>query len=111
MSIATNIAARQDAEEMIAFIGEKPARFWELLAEHCARQLPPRPADRDPLPPMSEAEATRFEGVRFPYGKHAGELIGSVDCDYVLFVTEGDEFSKQLRRYVKSQRFQNRQPD
>jgi hypothetical protein len=109
--IAINIAARKDAEEMIAFIGEKPARFWEVLAEHCAKQLPAKPEQVDPLPAMNEAEAIRFEATHFPYGKHFGELIGTVDCGYVLFLTEGDAFSRNLRRYVKSDRFQRRQDE
>ncbi len=109
MNIAANIAAREDAEELIAFIGDKPQRFWELLAEHCAKQLPAKRVAADPFAPFDDRQARNFEAQPLPYGRHQGEAVGEVDCGYLLFLTEGDAFSRNLRRYVKSKRFQDRQ--
>jgi hypothetical protein len=112
-AIAINKKAREDAQEFMAFIedqaGQQPQRFWEVLGESVSAKLPPNPQPVDRFPPMGEQEAARFEIVALPYGKHRGEMVGNVPCDYLLFLTEGDEFSQRLRRYVKSKRFQDRQ--
>jgi hypothetical protein len=110
MSIADNITARQDAEEIIAFIGDKPQRFWELLAAHAAGQMPTRPVDPR-MEPMSETEAARFEKQTLQWGKHQGEEIGSVPVGYLLFLAEGDEFTRKLRRYTASKVFAQRQDE
>jgi hypothetical protein len=111
LTLAATIAARQDAEALFSLAGEQPPRFWEVLAGLVNTKLPPKPAQVDRNPPMNDQEAIRFEAEPLPYGKHAGTLVGVVDVGYLLFLTEGDEFSKRLRRYVKSQRFQSRQVD
>jgi len=111
MSIAENIAARRGAEEMIAFIGEQSQRYWECLIELAKGKLPPKPEPVDPCPAMSDFEAARFENTLVPYGKFDGKFVGDVDPSYLLFLTEGDEWSKKLRRYVKSDRFQRRQSE
>lgn len=111
LALAASIAARKDAEALFALAGEQPPRFWEVLAGLVNAKLPPPPAPVDRYPPMTEQEAIRFEAELLPYGKHAGTSVGLVDVGYLLFLTEGDEFSKRLRRYVKSQRFQLRQVD
>lgn len=108
-TIEANIAARRGAEEMIEFIGQQPARFWELLAEHCAKQLPPRPAPVERLPALTETEAIQFEKQTMPWGNHYGKAIGEVPCEYLIFLAEGDEFSQRIKRYVKSKVFQDRQ--
>lgn len=108
-AIAENIKARRGAEEMIDFIGQQPQRFWECLIELATAKLPAKPAPVDPCPPMSDFEAARFENTLVPYGKFDGKFVGDVDPSYLLFLTEGDEWSKKLRRYVKSERFQRRQ--
>lgn len=111
-ALQANIDARKDAEESISFIEncyDTPQRFWEIIAEHAAKKLPAKPAPVDPLPAMTEGEAIAFESREVPYGKWAGYEVGQVDCEYLIFLTEGDEFSKRIRRYVKSKRFQDRQ--
>jgi hypothetical protein len=110
VSIADNITARQDAEEIIAFIGDKPQRFWEVLAAHAATNLPPDPGE-PAIEPMDDVEATRFEKYPFTWGKHIGEEVGSVPVSYLLFLAEGDEFTKRLRRYVASKVFAQRQDE
>jgi hypothetical protein len=111
--VSANIKARQDAEEVFALAGEmaKSPRFWEVLASLVAEQLPPKPQPAERFPALNEQEAMRFEATPMPYGKHAGDAVGIVPCDYLLFLTEGDEFSQRLRRYVKSKRFAERQED
>jgi hypothetical protein len=106
---AENIKARQEAESLVELAGEQPQRFWEILRDLAAEKLPavPQPADR--YPALTDVQAIRFEARPMPYGKHVGESVGEVPCDYLLFLTEGDEFSQMLRRYVKSGRFQDRQ--
>ena len=111
MSIEANIAARRGAEEMVEFIGEQSHRYWECLIELATAKLPPKPAPIDRLPAMNQQEAIRFEAQTMPWGNHYGKAVGEVECGYLIFVTEGDEFSKQLKRYVKSKRFQERQGD
>ena len=109
MSVSQNIMARQEAESLIELAGDQPERFWETLRNLAAAKLPPVPPPIDRYPPMDETEAIRFEASPVPYGKHSGEQVGMVPCDYLLFLTEGDMFSQRLRRYVKSKRFQERQ--
>ncbi len=109
-TITANIIARQDAEEIIAFIGEKPQRFWEILAQHAAAKLPAKPAERKPEP-MDDAEAKRFEEMLLPYGKHARKPVHEAPCSYLLFLSEGDEFTHQLRRYTASKLFARRQDE
>jgi len=101
-AVAANIKARQEAEALVDLAGEQPPRFWETLRDMSLAKLPPVPAPIDRHPPMDESAALRFERGVMPYGKHAGERIDEVPCDYLIFLTEGDEFSQQLRRYVKS---------
>jgi hypothetical protein len=113
--ISANIKAREDAQDFMVFVdeqaGEQPQRFWEVLAGLIASKLPPHPQPDERFPAMNEREASVFEETPMPYGKHAGDAVGAVPCDYLLFLTEGDEFSKRLRRYVKSKRFADRQED
>lgn len=111
-NIAANIQAREYALEVVDMCGtQQPQRFWECLAEMVAAKLPPKPQPVERLPAFNEQEATRFEAMPMPYGKHAGESVGEVPPDYLLFLTEGDEFSQRLKRYVKSKRFAGRQEE
>ena len=113
-TIEQNIKARQDISEIERFITDcydTPPRFWELLRDYCETKLPPKPPVVDRLPALTESEAIYTEELEMPYGKYAGQAVGEVPCEYLIFLTEGDEFSKRLKRYVKSQRFQDRQGD
>lgn len=109
--LASNIKARQEAEAFVELVGEQPQRFWETLRDLAIGRLPPAPVTVDRNPPMDDQEAIRFEASPVPYGKHSGESVGVVPCDYLLFLTEGDMFSQRLKRYVKSKRFQERQDE
>ena len=109
MNVARNIQDREYAHEVAELAGEQRERFWECLKEICDSHLPKPPEHVERFPAMTESEAMRFEAVPMPYGKHASDAVGIVPCDYLLFLTEGDEFSQRLKRYVKSKRFQERQ--
>lgn len=112
-AIATNIKARESAEKLMEFVvdeaGMQPPRFWEVFAALVAEKLPPKPATVDRHTALTEAQAIWFEAQPMPYGKHAGEQVGCVPCDYLLYLTEGDDFGRLIRRYVKSKRFAERQ--
>jgi hypothetical protein len=60
---------------------------------------------------MGDNEAAQFEKQLLPWGKHVGEEIGRVETSYLIFIAEGDEFTKRLRRYVASKTFAQRQDD
>lgn len=110
-TIQENMRARQEAEAIVELAGEQPARFWETLRDLAVAKLPPVAQPTDRHPPLTDEEAIRFEAMPLPYGKHKDETVGEVPCGYLLFLTEGDEFSQRLRRYVKSRRFAERQED
>lgn len=111
-------AARRDAEEIMAFIGEQPPAYWAVLGAMCHDKLPPAafvaPGARpDPNPPLTEVGAIAFEARKMPFGKYAGTEVGQVPPDYLAWLVEndGDEFKKTLRKYLKSDRFQQRQKE
>jgi len=110
-NIARNLQDREYATEIAEMVGKQRGRFWECLKEICESRLPkPAPAV-ERLPALTDTEASCFETCQMPYGKHVGERVEDVPVDYLLFLTECDEFSKSLKRYVKSKRFFNRQED
>lgn len=110
-NLLANVAAGQYAREVAAMCADQSQRFWESLKLQCEARLPQPEPEPDLHPPMSEQEAIRFEAVCVPYGKHIGQEIGIVPCDYLLFLAEGDKFNNQVKRYVKSGRFQKRQDE
>jgi hypothetical protein len=71
-------------------------------------KLPPPPETVDPFAPMNDQEAIRFEAECIEFGSHRGSEIGVVPCHYIGWLAE-NEFAIQLRRYVKSVRFRQRQ--
>lgn len=109
--MARNIQDREYAWEVIGMCGEQSQRFWEVLIEMAIKKLPPKPAPVEGDPPMTDQEAIHFEAKVLPYGKYHGQSVGECRESYLLFLVEGDEFSKGLRRYVKSRRFYERQED
>lgn len=109
--LATNVTARADAAALVEAAGEQPQRFWEVLAELAQEKLPKPEPVKEKHPAMTDDEAREFEEQIIPYGKYRGVAVWHAEPDYLLFLTEGDEFSRELRRYVKSKRFQARQDD
>lgn len=115
--LKANIAAREAWKELETFIPDvllyKPAdidRFHELAATEMAAKIGKVLVEDGPTFRMNENEACRFEDEVFPYGKYKGQKVGEVDPSYVLLLTEGD-FTRQLIRYARSDRFKDRQDD
>jgi hypothetical protein len=106
-----NIDDRKDAEAVAELAGEQRPRFWEELARICASRLPPPPVEDAGPGPMGEQEARRFEMERMAYGAHAGREVGTVPVSYLLWLAEGDDFTRRLRRYVASRTFADRQDE
>ena len=108
--LAANIAARREAEEILELIGEKPVRFWRALAFQVKAKLPPEPEPEQPEL-MSEEQALRFERTRVPYGKYQDCDVDMVPTEYLCWLIDGNEFTNNLRRYLKTERFKRRQAD
>ena len=109
-----NIEARRAFERVLIDVEKrlKPEinliRFWELMAEHTAKQTGGSflPAAAEPV------AARRFEKTRIPpgCGKYGGEIVSSVPLHYWININDG-EFSRAARRYVLSMWFQNQLDD
>jgi hypothetical protein len=108
-SLVDNVDALKRAEGVFELCGQETERFWECFKGLCETQLPKLPEPEDPLPAMDDREAQKFEKRRMSYGMHAGAEIGMIPPDYLLFLAEGDEFLKKLKRYIKSETFAERQ--
>lgn len=115
--LLANVQASQAAREAVAFIADEysdqPQRFWECLADQITARLPqPEPPPVDPRTlPMTDSEANRFEQETLNFGKYAGTEIGQAPIEYLLWLAEGDEFTRRLRRYVKYKMFGQRQEE
>lgn len=59
--------------------------------------------------PMNERMAIKFERETMEWGKYKDEHIGMIETEYLVWLTEGNTFIDRLKRYVKSERFKNRQ--
>lgn len=109
--VKRNMQARQDALEVVELCGAQPTRFWELLAEFAREKLGHKEyyAPVEIQPPFNEFQSAKFERTIIPYGAHVGKYIDDVPCEYLAWLTDGDEFTQNVRRYVKSARFKERQ--
>lgn len=112
--IKARILARKAAEDLLTFVPDMirehrpdPAKFWMALANIVAHQVGMRLVE-ETQKEMGIEEALRFESETMNYGHYKDKRIGDIPCSYFLFLTEG-EFAKKLRRYVRSQRFMDRQ--
>jgi hypothetical protein len=53
-----------------------------------------------PVEPMHDHEALAFGRSAMQYGKHAGTFIRDVPLEYLCMLTDPNEFTKNLKRYV-----------
>lgn len=111
-----NVFAGKAVKELLAMVptvlGEdvEEAKFWEVLAMQAASKcgmalVTPRDAGTTA---MDDKAARAFEDVAVPYGGHKGERVGDVSPRYFIGLLDG-EFGRNLRRYVASRRFRERQ--
>lgn len=112
--IAKNVKAREAVDELLTFVpevikGADEERFWECLAKEAASHIGQVLADDGMVnKPMSDAEAEKFENTtRMSKGKFQGELIKDIDLNY-LGAWLGDTFSRNMQRYLKSDRFRRK---
>jgi hypothetical protein len=104
---------RERAEECIALLEEESRgsqRFWECIRDMAQAKLP-RAAEPRAEEGMTELEARRFERHMMPRGEHAGREVGVVPTEYLCWWAEGDDFTKALRKYIKTPTFRLRQRD
>jgi len=99
--------------ELMELIGDQDQTFWRILQRLVAEKLPPditaKPVVQPVIEGMSNIEANAFEKRIMPFGIHVGTPIGEIGCDYLIFMAEGTEFTKELKRYCASERFFNLQ--
>lgn len=124
MESATETAARIDGRkvaEQVIELGDEAAAaldhpaaldsFWARMLKWLGPRIPKYPTVAG-FEPMSDAQAVLFEKAAMPWGKHAGELIGRVPLEYLVWlVDQRDEFTNDLRRYVRSKRVQGQIED
>lgn len=82
--------------------------FYDELSIEAAARIGKRVISDGPSVAMNTFEAAAFEATTVPYGIHKGKKVRDVEPSYLLAITEGD-FSKDLRRYVLSSVFKDRQ--
>lgn len=108
-----NKKAREDAAAVVELCEVQPQRFWEVLAElsgvKCNQVTAPAVADMTDTKPFNHFQATKFENTIIQYGVHSNKTIAEIPTEYLAWLAEGDEFVKDIRRYVKSARFKERQ--
>lgn len=116
--LQSNIRAREAAEAAMQFIESEwvdvTPRFWEVLGSLALAKLPKAPApvaESSDDTRMDEMTAQKFErGWMPPRGIHASKQLREVPPHYLIWWLDNslDSWTKQLARYVKSQRFQDR---
>lgn len=112
MGIKENTEASKEAKEWIAEFGDKPQRFWEQLIESAIEKLPPKRqinySNPKEIKPMNDILAMSFEREKIPYGQHKGAYVGQVKLDYLIFLAEENDFTRDVKRYVASAHFKKR---
>jgi hypothetical protein len=102
-----NMLCRQQAEEMISFIGEKPRRFWECLAGMVNAKLSvgqPAPATQPPATSkfgrnISPPDDSPERGVRV---RRAIELCDEIDEMANEVPEPGFDFAESVRERAKA---------
>jgi hypothetical protein len=114
-NVKRRVAARGVVRDMLDLIpdmirGKRITRevFLEVLVEEVAPLVGKIPVEDNPSLAMSESQAIEFEKTLVPYGVHKGKRVGEVNPDHFIRLLEG-EFHRNLLRYMRSKRFQDRQ--
>lgn len=122
MSVAQNVQARLEAEELVKkeiaallpLVDTKPEHFWRVLAELANERLDQKvkkPEVVDPLPALTDEEAVAFERSVMTFGLYEGTEVGDLPVNYIISITEDSWFIKRLKRYAKSTLFKLRQEE
>lgn len=104
-----NIKARKEAEDLLVLLDGQSERFWLALRDLINKRFPKAESSSKIEKPMSEEEVKKFEKGVMPYGAHAGFSFGEIPTEYLVFIAEGNDLTKEIRRYVKTKRFKQRQ--
>lgn len=111
MSIEALAAARQKAELVLELAdfdaGTLPNagrdRYWETIAKHATAKLPKQPEPVRPEP-MNDKAAEIYGATTMPFGQHVGNRLDDIPVEYLAMLVDDNEFKKQLRRYLQSNR-------
>lgn len=112
MSIEDNVAAGKLASDCFQLVsdlikeselspevkGAAWLRVCEMMYATASRRLPSEEATTTT---MGDEEARRFEDGRMPFGKHEGEPLRDVPLSCLAWCDEKNDFSFDLRRYLR----------
>ena len=112
-TVQRNMMCREEAELWLSKIEsispcKEEKRFWEELIKLAGTKLG-KPVELPKPEEMSDEEAIKFEKRLWPRGMHCDEEIGRTSTEYISRWIDGDDFTKQLKKYVASRRFKERQ--
>ena len=114
--IKMNVEAREIAEAALSlaldewqskYFDNYDQMFWKRVKAVVESKLPK--AELPPQPGGMSSDEARLFGQRMtmPAGKYAGQPVDKVPIDYLLWwAFEPSDFTKQLRRYLRSERIQ-----
>lgn len=83
--------------------------FWEELI-HRFSDFIAKPVKQE-VEPMSEMQAQEFGKTTMTYGKHQGKRIDDIEISYLEWLSTGNEFQRDLRRYLASKRIRRERGD
>lgn len=117
--IKERINGRKRAEELFALLAEDAsslsecgrAAFWESVSSQLIDVLPvsSQPEANSDQPMSDKSAAIYGRETVFPFGKYAGQRVDEVPIDYLAMLVDDNDFKKQLRRYLRSERIQREQ--
>lgn len=94
MPPAENKAMREEAEQLVALIGEKPVRFWQELIAAAEAKIP-SPLRPEPSPPTMPRPASD------DYAE-AGELAEWIDEHYTAVPSRAAEWADDVADTARS---------
>jgi len=123
-AISANVAARKAAEEVFGlaideagtlvkeFDSGAVARFWVELRALVDETIPgAKPKSPSTIPPkMTDQQSRAFGKREMPRGQHTGEPVDDVARSYLDYWVEPDEFTEELKRYLRSDQIRS-EPD
>ena len=108
--IRTRIKARECATTLAEMAKEEALQFPEAMRpvffEEIARRLDVKlwSAPSPGVEPFTDAQARVWGKTRIQFGAHAGEQIDQIPIAYLEKLTEPNDFTRHLRRYLASHR-------